>query len=171
MDPVIKIRQPAPVFTLPDMDGKQHSLSKWRGHVTIVNFWSAECPWSARADQSLLAAFAAWGENVALLPIASNANETPALIRQAAQERGVPMVLHDQQQQVARLYGAQTTPHIFVLDPAGILRYQGAYDDKTFRKRQPEVAYTLNAVNAVLEGKNPAPAETHPYGCTVVYAP
>jgi hypothetical protein len=67
------------------------------------------------------------------------------------------------------MYGAQTTPHIFVLDPAGILRYQGAFDDKTFRKRQPKVSYTLNAVNALLKGNNPDPAETPPYGCTVVY--
>lgn len=171
MDSVIKIGQPAPEFTLPDLDGKPQALSECRGRVTVINFWSAECPWSARADQALLAAFESWGDGAVLLPIAANANESISLIRQVAGERNLPLVLHDQQQRVARQYGAQTTPHIFVLDPAGILRYQGAFDDKTFRKRQPTVAYTLNAVNALLAGEQPLPAETPPYGCTVVYDP
>jgi hypothetical protein len=77
-------------------------------------------------------------------------------------------VLRDQEHIVADSYGAQTTPHFFVIDRDGVLRYMGALDDTTFRKREPEKPYLAEAVRAVLAGKLPDPRETPGYGCTIV---
>jgi peroxiredoxin len=168
MDPLIAAGQPAPDFTLPALDGMEHSLAFQRGRLAIVNFWSAECPWSERADRALVACLAAWGDRVALLSIASNANEGRELLARAAAERRLPLVLVDAGQRVADLYGAQTTPHLFVVDAAGALRYQGAFDDVTFRRREPAQHYLRQAVEALLAGRQPDPAQTPPYGCSIV---
>jgi hypothetical protein len=74
----------------------------------------------------------------------------------------------DAQGQVADLYGAITTPHVFILDREGILRYQGAVDNITFRKREATHFFLQEAVEALLAGRLPQPAETPAYGCTIV---
>lgn len=168
MDPLIPTDQPAPLFSLPDLDGKLHRLEDERGRIVVLNFWSAECPWAERADRELLAYLGDWGERVALWTIASNANEPLELLRQAVAQRHLPLALHDADQQVADLYAAKTTPHFFAIDPSGALRYQGALDDITFRKRSASHFYLRQAVDALLAGKNPDPAQTAPYGCTIV---
>jgi peroxiredoxin len=160
--------QPAPDFTLNDLNGRAHTLSDLCGQIVILNFWSAECPWAQRADEALLSLIEDRGNEVVLLPIAANANEAPPLLKEAAAERGLPLVLHDKYQHVADLYGAQATPHIFVLDKKGILRYQGAFNDVTFRQKTPTQQYVQDAVEAVLAGERPDPAQTPPYGCAIV---
>ncbi len=90
MDMVIELNQPAPEFTLPDLDGRIHMLSDYRGQIVIVNFWSAECPHSERVDADITACFAQWGDEVALLSIASNANEPDGMINGAASRRKTP---------------------------------------------------------------------------------
>lgn len=169
MDTVINSSQLAPDFTLPDLGGEQHTLAGYRGKVVVLNFWSAECPWSQRADQRILPMLETWGEDVVLLSIASNANETREQMAQAARQRGISLVLHDSEQVVARTYGAVTTPQVFVIDPQGILRYQGAFDDASFRQPDPTKNYLHWAVEKVLAGERPEPAAIPSYGCTVIY--
>lgn len=168
MDALISTGRIAPSFELPDLEGAPHRLEDFRGRVVILNFWSGECPHSSRADRELAVLLEGWGDAVVVLPIASNASEPPELLRRAAAGRGLSLVLHDSRQQVAGLYGAATTPHLFVVDARGVLRYQGAFDDMTFRKRTPTQPYLADAVEAVLAGRSPEPAETPPYGCTIV---
>ena len=168
MDPVIEIGRPAPDFSLPDLEGRPHSLFELRGRVVLLNFLSAECPWSERADQAIAAQLSRWGKRIAWLSIGANANESPEQLAQAAAERGLSRVWHDLDRRVADLYGAETTPHLFVIDMQGILRYMGAFDDVTFRHRTPQQAYLINAVEAVLAGQLPDPARTPQYGCAIV---
>ncbi|MDH5508080.1 MAG: redoxin domain-containing protein [Anaerolineae bacterium] len=169
MDTPIQINQHAPEFNLPDLQARPHLLADYRGRIVVINFWSAECPWAERADAALLPMLAKWGEQVTLLSIAANANESHDLLVAVAEQRGIPLVLHDAEQETAALYGAQTTPHIFVLDAEGILRYQGAFDDVTFRQPEPTQNFVQQAVAALLAGNDPDPAEVPSYGCTVVY--
>jgi len=168
MDTLIRTHQPAPDFSLPDLDGKFHRLRDCRGRVAVLNFWSAECPHAARADSELLVLMKTWGERVTLLQIAANINEPEELLRRTAAERGLPLVLRDRDQQVVNRYGALTTPHCFVVDAQGILRYQGAYDNLTFRQRTATEFYLRQAVEAVLAGEPPDPEQTPPYGCAIV---
>jgi len=165
---MIPIRQPAPDFQLPDLHGVIHHLQSNRGRNTVINFWSAECPWAERADRDLLVYLQDWGEAVSLWSIASNANEPPEQLKQVANERGLPLLLYDVDHQVADLYNAQTTPHLFVVDAEGLLRYQGAFNDVSFRKRTPTRFYLRQAVEALLAGRDPDPDQTSPYGCTIV---
>jgi hypothetical protein len=72
---------------------------------------------------------------------------------------------------VADRYGAQTTPHLFVVDEAGVLRYAGAPDDVGFRQRVPSRDYLADAVGALLEGRAPEPASTAAFGCALVRMP
>ena len=158
----------APEFTLPDLEGHNRSLKHFRNRIVIINFWSAECPWSQRCDAELRSLLDQWGKQVDLLTVASNADESIEVLKHAATERQLPIVLHDADQTVADLYHAQTNPHLFILDRDGILRYQGAFDDITFRQREATIKYLPAAIEALLAGRKPEIAQTTPYGCALV---
>jgi thiol-disulfide isomerase/thioredoxin len=162
--------QAAPEFELPDLHKRLHVLSELRGQIVVLNFWSAECPWAERADQVIEAYRQEWGNDVIFWWIASNMNEPVELLSEIAAQRELAVVLRDSRHKVADLYGAQTTPHLFVIDRQGLLRYQGALDDTNFRKRTASRSYLQEAVKAVLAGQDPDPAQTTPYGCTIVRA-
>lgn len=171
MDTVIRSGELAPEFALADLEGKSHRLSDGRGRVLVLNFWSATCPWALRADEALVGPLGEWGERVVYWPIASNADETVAMIRETAVERGLPVVLHDIDHRVADSYGVVAIPQFFVMDPEGIVRYSGALDDVTFRRRRSSRAYLVEAVGAVLAGRQPETTDTPAYGCALVRSP
>ena len=164
----MKINEPAPDFSLPDLHNKKHTLSNYRGKTIIVNFWSCECPHSERADKHILESLKEWNGNVGLLSIAANQNESAESVEDAARARSLPTVLIDAGHVVADLYEAVTTPHVFVIDRDGILRYRGAVDDVTFRNRKPSRFFLNEAVESLLEGHLPPLTETPAYGCTIV---
>ena len=164
----MQLNQPTPDFELPDLQGKLHKLSDTRGQIVIINFWSAECPHSERTDNSTSACLAKWGEKVVMLPIAANRNEPAEMVVEAAKARRLPMVLMDAQLVVADLYEAMTTPHVFVIDRAGILRYRGALDDVRFRQPIVTRFYLEEVVEALLDGRDLPLQETLAYGCTIV---
>ncbi len=166
--PGMQLREVAPDFELPDVDGVMHRLSNYRGRIAVINFWSCECPHAERTDRSLMAMSVQWGEQVALLPVAANAIETDAAIAAAAFARHLPLVLLDRSHAVADLYDARTTPHVFVVDSRGILRYRGAVDDVNFGQRRPTRFYLEEAVEALLDGREPELNETPAYGCSIV---
>ncbi len=164
----MQLNEPAPGFELPDLQGVPHNLSDFHGKIVILNFWSAECPHSERTDRYLLPLLEKWDGEVVLLPIASNRNESVEIVSEAAAARGIPQILIDSEQVVADLYGALTTPHVFVLDREGILRYRGAVDDITFRHREATRFFLQEAVEALLNGQPPLLSEMPAYGCTIV---
>ncbi len=160
--------KPAPDFQLQDLHGETHTLRQVRGRLVLLNFWSAECPWSERVDRLLFPNLLRWGDRVVLLLIGANANEPADLLERVSAERGLPPILLDPAQSVVDRYGAQTTPHFFILDDQGLLRYQGAYDDVTFRQRSPTRSYVVEAMEALLKGVNPEIGKKPAYGCTIV---
>ncbi len=164
----MEINQPAPDFELPDLEGGFHSLRDYRGRIVVVNFWSCKCPHCERTDRDIMAMFEGWRGEVVMLSIAANGNESAKALKKAAAARHLPKVLVDAKHIVADLYDAQTTPHVFVIDREGILRYRGAVDDITFRQRTPSRYFLDEAVEALLAGSIP-PAEDSPaYGCAIV---
>ena len=164
----MQLNEPAPDFELPDLQDIPHILSDDPGKIIVVNFWSAECPHSERTDRYLVTLLETWKGEVVMLSIAANRNESLSMVAEAAQARHIPQVLLDSEQVVADLYGALTTPHVFVIDREGILRYRGAVDDITFRQRQATRFFLQEAVEALLNGRLPKLAETPAYGCTIV---
>lgn len=168
MAPIIMIGKEAPQFQLTELRGEVISFEGILGSIIVLNFWSAECEWCERVDHELTVFEHRWKEKVKVLRIASNANETVDLIERAAQKRNLTNVLLDKHQAVANQYGAETTPHFFVVNAKGILAYQGAWDDITFRQRVATQAYVANAVEAVLQNLTPQISQTPPYGCMLV---
>jgi peroxiredoxin len=164
----MQINQPAPDFELPDLQGNLCKLSDYRGKIVIVNFWSAECPHSERTDRSTMACLVQWGGEVEMLSIAANRSESACRVEEAAKSRRLLRVLMDAEQVVANLYEAVATPHVFVIDREGILRYRGAVDDVTFRQRKATRFFLEGAVEALLEGRLPELTETPAYGCAIV---
>jgi peroxiredoxin len=162
------LNEPAPQFELPDLDGRLRRLRDFHGRLVVLNFWSAECPWSERADRHLMELLQPLGQEAALLGIASNANEPEDLLCTAASQRGLPFVLRDLTGSVARMYGAVTTPHAFVIDRAGVLRYRGGVDNVTFRQRTASRWYVSEAIEALVAGRLPEVQDAPPYGCAIV---
>jgi peroxiredoxin len=168
MDPLARVGEPAPDFVLHDLEGGICRLADQRGRILVLNFWSAECPHSERSDQTLSSLRPVWGSRVIVWWLASNANEPDEQLIRVANLRHVGPVLRDQGQVIADRYGAQTTPHVFVIDAAGVLRYAGAPDDVDFRQRVPTRQHLASAVQALLEGRAPEPALTAAFGCALV---
>lgn len=164
----MQLNELAPDFELLDLHGVLHKLSDYRGKIVIINFWSAECSHSERTDGYLLHLLERWNGNVVLLSIAANQNESIQMVAEAAKARRIPQVLIDLEHRVADLYEAFITPHVFVLDREGILRYRGAVDDITFRRREATCFFLQEAVDALLDGRLPELSETPAYGCTIV---
>jgi peroxiredoxin len=166
----IRAGEAAPNFTLTDVISNQPiSLSDLRQPV-IVNFWSVECPWSRKFDDYFLERFPQWSEQgLWLLFIDSNDNESVYEMQDLAEELGIANpVLRDKGNIVADTYGAITTPHVFVIDANGIIVYQGAVDDRSFRQPDATINYLDQAVSGLLKGEKPAHTDTIAYGCAIV---
>jgi peroxiredoxin len=164
----MQLDESAPDFELPDLQGVSHRLRDYREKIVILNFWSAECPHSERSDHYLIRLLESWGGEVILLSAAANRNESVQMVAEAMHARRIPLVLVDSEHVVADLYEAMTTPHVFVMDREGILRYRGAVDNITFRHRQATHFFLQEAVEALLQGDLPPLRETPAYGCTIV---
>ena len=164
----LQLNFPVPDFELPDLHGRLHRLSDYRGQIVIVNFWSCECPHSERTDKAIMSMFVQWRDDVSMLTIASNRNETAEDVANVSAARRLPTVLHDANCQVADMFEAQTTPHVFVIDREGILRYRGSVDDVTFRQRVPTRFFLDLAIESLLEGHFPELTESPAYGCAIV---
>jgi peroxiredoxin len=158
-----------PDFTLPGVVSGRFSLSDLRGYIIIVNFWSAECAWSRRADVFLIYRLLTWqARGVRVVGVAANAGETENQLRLEMEARHLsyPVVM-DHNHRIADLYKAETTPHFFVLDRQGLARYIGALDDATAEEREARTFYLDRAVAALLDERTPDPAWTPAYGCPI----
>jgi peroxiredoxin len=176
------VGSPAPDFTLPDLDGKSVSLSQYRGKVVVLEWFNPGCPFvrASHTGGSLkgLAAKHA-SEGVVWLAINSGGpGKQGAGVeanRQALTQFGMQHpVLIDESGSVGQLYGAERTPHMYVVNAEGVLVYRGAIDNSPDGEGQsPEggklVNYVESAIGAVRTGAKVSPAETKPYGCGVKY--
>jgi peroxiredoxin len=171
----VKIGDAAIAFDLPGVDGKTYSLSALSEgkKATAVVFMCNHCPYVlAWLDRLSAVAKDYADQGVAFAGINANdaakyaADDFPGM-QKLAKEYGLPYpYLHDESQEIARAYGAERTPEIFVFDADLKLRYHGAPDDN-HDETQASVPYLRNALDAVLAGQEPPLAKTPPVGCTV----
>ncbi len=172
----IGIGDPAPDFTLPDTDGGDHSLADGDRPMVVI-FTCNHCPYAlAWHDRILDAARDYEGRARFLLVNPNDAERYPADSLEAMKERvqadgGWPApYLHDESQEVARRYGAEKTPDVFLLDADGRLRYRGA-PDADYEDPAQDAAWLRGALDAVLDGRRPDPAQTEPRGCSIKWRP
>ncbi|MGH2978952.1 MAG: thioredoxin family protein [Solirubrobacterales bacterium] len=164
----------APGFQLPDTDENPHSLDGEGSAATVVVFTCNHCPYALAWHDRIAAVARDYADRgVRVLAINSNdAERYPADSFGAMQSRvrddgGWPMpYLHDATQEVARAYGAQTTPDVFLVDSGGDLRYRGA-PDSDYGDPSRNAEWLRAALDAVLAGSDPDPAETKPVGCSI----
>lgn len=172
----------APAFQLTDVAGKKRSLSEHKGQWVVLEWVNHGCPFVRKHYdggnmQALQKEFTSRG--VRWLSICSSAegkqgHMSPAEWRETIKAKGgaATAVLLDPSGEVGRLYGAKTTPHMFIIDPQGVLVYQGAIDD-TPSVDPADIAksrnYVREALNQGLSGKAIETSETKPYGCSVKY--
>lgn len=175
--------QPAPDFELRDTAGQTHKLSDFKGKYVVLEWVNHGCPFVVKHYDSgnlpgLQREFT--GKDVVWLAICSSAEgkqgyQTPDEWTRLNAEKGFAgtAVLLDPEGRVGRLYGARTTPHMYVVNPEGALIYQGAIDDKPSAD-QDDVPGARNYVRAALTeamaGQPVSQPQTKPYGCGVKYA-
>ena len=169
----LRIGDPAPGFELIDTAGTSWSAGAPSTATTVVVFTCNHCPYAlAWHDRIAQAARDYADRGVRFLAINSNDSVRYPRDSYAAMQARVgaeqwPMpYLHDATQEVARAYGAQTTPDVFVLDSEGRLRYRGA-PDADYDDPAQNAAWLRDALDALLSGSEPSRAETKPVGCSI----
>jgi hypothetical protein len=172
----------APEFKGVDSNGVEHSLSKYRGKFVVLEWANKGCPYDQKhyLSGSMEALQKQWtGKGVVWLSVISSAPGQQGYVSPVEEndylktmKASPTAALLDPKGSIGHLYDARTTPHMFVIDPAGKVVYQGAIDDKP----SPDQAtlkgadnYLNDALNAAMAGKPVAVAMTKPYGCSVKY--
>lgn len=173
----------APNFVATDVAGKQIELGDFKGKIVVLEWTNYGCPfvrkhYDAGAMQKLQKLYTK--KDVVWIGVNSGAKgkegfyETDAEQLKASQEKKAAYthLLRDPTGSLGKLYGAKTTPHMYVIDKKGILAYKGAIDNQP--SVDPETLKTAKnhvatALNALLTGVKPDVAETQPYGCSVKY--
>lgn len=180
--PAAAVDQKAPEFSLKDVDGKAHKLSDYKGKYVVLEWVNFDCPfvrkhYSSGNMQKLQAAYTK--KDVVWLSICSSTPgkqgnfATADLKKRITTENSVPTAyLVDDKGTVGMMYGAKTTPHMYIVDPQGVLRYAGAIDDMPSTKSsdiEKSNNYVSSALDALFAGKAIAVKSSTPYGCSVKY--
>jgi len=178
-----KVGEPAPGFTSPATAGSPVSLGSYKGKIVVLEWTNHDCPYvrkhyETNNMQSLQRE--ATGQGVVWLSLISSSAGTQGHVTPAqadeltsARKAAPTAVLLDEKGVVGRMYGATNTPHMYVVDKAGLLVYAGAIDDRP-TSRRADVAGANNYVRAALEavsaGQPVKTPVTRAYGCTVKYS-
>ena len=177
-----QVGQPAPEFTLTDSNGQSHKLSDFKGKFVVLEWLNHGCPFVVKHYESgnmqnLQKEYT--GKDVVWLSIVSSApgkqgHMSPEETNKAKAEKGstATAVLLDEDGTVGKLYDAKVTPELYVINPAGVLVYAGAIDDK--KSTDPaDVAgaknYVKQALDEAMAGKPVSEPSTTAYGCSVKY--
>lgn len=177
----LPIGAPAPDFALPDLDGKTVRLADYKGKLVVLEWFNPGCPFikvahEKRALSKLVAKYAAKG--VVFLAINSGApgKQGNALEENVTAKKtfGITYpILRDPSGEVGKKYGASNTPHLFVIGKDGALAYAGGLDDTRGGEvdaGEKVTPWLADALDAILAGKRPDPAQTKAWGCRVKYA-
>ncbi len=171
----LKVDDRAPGFHLPGVDGKDYSLEDFKDKkVVVVMFSCNHCP-TVKAYEDRFVEFQKDYKEKGVVLIAINANDDKKYpedsfenMKIRAREKGFNFpYLRDESQRIARAYGAERTPEVYVFDEKRLLRYHGRIDDNVYEPDQVRQRYLRDAVDAVLEGRKVSVEETEPVGCTI----
>jgi len=162
-------------FNLKGVDGKTYTPEDFKGKKALaVIFWANHCPYVQAWEERIIQLQKEYADRgVQFILVSSN---DPAkypedgfeAMKERARMKGYPFpYVFDETQEVARAYGAERTPEIFLFDQEGKLRYHGAPDDNYENPQAVRHHYFREAIEAVLKGQEPGIQETRPVGCTV----
>jgi peroxiredoxin len=178
-----KVGEPAPTFTLPSSAGSSYSLADSRGKIVVLEWTNHDCPYVRKHyDTGNMQGLQkeTVGQGVVWFTIISSAPGTQGHVSAAqanqltsSRQAAPTAVLFDEPGKVGRAYGATNTPHMYIIDKAGVLAYAGAIDDRP-TTRTADVSGANNYVRAALQsvaaGQPVKTPVTRAYGCTVKYS-
>lgn len=174
-----EVGEKAPSFSLNNLKGDPCSMSDYEGKVIVLEWTNPDCPfvegvYAKGVVKETVGAMKEMGDDYVYISINSTANipEKDVIKRNAAllKKNDVDIVaLIDYDGSVGRMYGARTTPHMYVIDKEGILRYDGAFTSD-FKKGTEATNYVVNALNQMSKDETVSPDQTKPWGCSVKYA-
>jgi len=162
-------------FTLPGVDGKEHTLSVHKGKIIVLEWVNHGCPYVRKHyDKGHMQKLqkACVEKGVVWIQVCSSAKGKQGYMeidewKKTNEEKGVKVpTLLDPEGKVGRLYGAKVTPHVWVIDKEFRKAYEGAIDDNRDLRADPAESknYVALAVDALRDGKKPDPRLTTPYG-------
>ena len=177
------VGQQAPDFVAVDTNGAKHKLSDFAGKFVVLEWTNPGCPFVRKhygSGNMPATQKAATAKGVVWLAINSTATDAgdykaPAAMAQwmAGHKAAATATLMDSDGKVGRAYGARTTPHMYIVDPAGTLVYAGGIDNKP-SSNPADIASAINHVKVALAettaGKPVTTATTRPYGCSIKYS-
>lgn len=164
----------APGFSLVNAtDGETVTMKPDDGKLKVVVFTCNQCPYAKAFEPRLIEIANRYGhKGVTFYAVNPNddsrySEESLANMKARATEQDYPFpYLKDGDSSIARAYGARVTPHVFLVDGAGIIRYRGYVDDSA-KPAERKTAGLMNALNALTEGREIALAETRAFGCAI----
>lgn len=174
---------PAPNFTLTDINGESHTLSDFAGKTVVLEWTNHKCPfvkkhYETKNMQTLQSKYTSQG--VVWLTINSSAegkqgniSSTEAKELLTSQGAKPTAFFLDPTGEAGKLFGATTTPHMFIINPKAITAYAGAIDDNSSAQQstvEGATNYVANALDSIIAQKPVAVASTQAYGCSVKYA-
>jgi len=165
----------APDFALTDHNGKQVKLADYSGQIVVLEWLNYDCPFvKPHYEAGTFANLAGkYADNGVVLPTVNSTEYATGRTNKAwAQKYNLARpILDDRAGKVGRLFGATNTPHMYIIDTAGKIVYEGAIDNAPLGKVEGEyVNYVDKALAELAAGKSVSVARTKAYGCTVKYA-
>ena len=180
---VAAIGDPAPALSLPDQNGKTRSLSEFKGKFVVLEWFNKDCPFVKKhygsGNMQNLQKWAKEKKVVWLSVISSAEGKQGFLTAPEAKQtmKDLKMsseaILLDTDGKVGKAYGAKTTPHMYIVDPKGVLIYNGGIDNKPTPNPADIEGARSNvkiALEEALAGKEVSLKTSQPYGCSVKYS-
>ena len=178
-----EINKPAPEFTGKTASGEAIDLKSLRGKIVVLEWTNHDCPYVRKhygANNMQALQKEAVAQNIVWLQVISSGPgleghvDGPTAIKLNSERSAAPTdTILDPEGKIGRLYEARTTPHMFIIDPKGVLVYKGGIDSIA-SSSQSDIPKAVNYVRESLKAMEtgaPIPhAVTRPYGCSVHYA-
>lgn len=178
-----EVNAPAPDFTLTDTNGNEHSLSDFEGQYVVLEWLNFDCPFVGkfygsgempRLQQTYREEGVVWLSIVSSAPGKQGHFPPDEMNARNAEEGGQQdAILMDPEGTVGQMYGAQTTPHMYVINPEGTLIYKGGIDSipsTDVDDIDDATNYVVEALDSAMNGEEIATQTAPPYGCSVKYA-
>src|SRR5262245_28052481 len=174
---------PAPGFAVTAADGKTVNLNAYKGKTVVLEWTNHDCPFvkkhyesgnMQRLQKDAAAKGVVWLQVISSAPGKQGYLDAAAATKMNADRNAVPAsVLLDADGKMGQAYGAQTTPHMYIIDGKGTLVYKGGIDSiSTANKEDIAKAedYVGGALKSLAAGQKIANNSTKPYGCSIKYA-
>ena len=178
-----RVGDPAPNFTAVDSNGQSHSLAEYHGKFVVLEWHNNGCPYTQKHYNSgnMERLQKEWTQKgVVWLTVISSAPGTQGYVTAGEENdykrrmNAAPTAaLLDPTGNLGHLYDAKTTPHMFIINPSGVLIYDGAIDDKPTHDAADIASstnYVTQALSEAMAGKPVRTPTSRPYGCSVKYA-